>query len=125
MGWGKRRHNDEAGTDLLHEAEVPIISNEECKNVYYDYTITKNMFCAGHKKGRIDTCAGDSGGPILCRDTRKQNKPWTVYGVTSFGDGCGKKNKFGIYAKLPNYVDWIWSIVNCNGVCKNNISNNF
>jgi hypothetical protein len=58
LGWGKRRHNDESGTDVLYEAEVPIISNDECKNVYYDYTITKNMFCAGHKRGRIDTCAG-------------------------------------------------------------------
>lgn len=55
IGWGKRRHNDDSGTNVLHEAEVPIISNEECKSVYYDYTITKNMFCAGHKKGRIDT----------------------------------------------------------------------
>lgn len=44
---------------MLHEAEVPIISNEECKSVYYDYTITKNMFCAGHKKGRIDTVRFD------------------------------------------------------------------
>ena len=44
---------------MLHEAEVPIISNEECKSVYYDYTITKNMFCAGHKKGRIDTVRDD------------------------------------------------------------------
>ncbi|CAO1401444.1 unnamed protein product [Diamesa serratosioi] len=118
IGWGKRRHNDDSGTNVLHEAEVPIISNEECKSVYYDYTITKNMFCAGHKKGRIDTCAGDSGGPILCRDSKKSNKPWTVYGITSFGDGCGKKNKFGIYTKLTNYVDFIWSIVNCNGICK-------
>lgn len=65
IGWGKRRHSDESGTNVLHEAEVPIISNESCKNVYYDYVITKNMFCAG--ANRVDTCAGDSGGPILCR----------------------------------------------------------
>lgn len=71
-----------------------------------------------------DTCAGDSGGPILCRDSNKSNKPWTVYGITSFGDGCGKKNKFGIYTKLTNYVDFIWSIVNCNGLCDNNTSLN-
>ncbi|XP_059615747.1 plasminogen-like [Phlebotomus argentipes] len=118
IGWGKRRDQDDAGTNVLHEAEVPIITNEECKAVYYDYTITKNMFCAGHKKGRIDSCSGDSGGPILCRDYTKASNPWTIYGITSFGDGCGKRNKFGIYTKILNYVDWIWSVVNCNGVCK-------
>lgn len=48
-------------------AQVPIISNDDCRDVYQDYTITKNMFCAGHRRGRIDTCAGDSGGPLLCR----------------------------------------------------------
>ncbi|GAB0093216.1 Peptidase S1 domain-containing protein [Sergentomyia squamirostris] len=118
IGWGKRRDQDDAGTTVLHEAEVPIITNEECKAVYHDYTITKNMFCAGHKKGRIDSCSGDSGGPILCRDYTKVSQPWTIYGITSFGDGCGKRNKFGIYTKILNYVDWIWSVVNCNGVCK-------
>lgn len=123
IGWGKRRNTDEAGTSLLHEAEVPIISNEDCKQVYFDYTITKNMFCAGHKRGRIDTCAGDSGGPILCRDTTIPNQPWTIFGITSFGDGCGKRNKFGIYAKVPNYVDWIWSVINCNGNCNATYSN--
>jgi secreted trypsin-like serine protease len=62
IGWGKRKHSDESGTNVLHEAEVPIISNESCKSVYYDYVITKNMFCAG--ANRVDTCAGDSGGEI-------------------------------------------------------------
>jgi secreted trypsin-like serine protease len=41
-------------------------------------------------------------------------------GITSFGDGCGKRLKFGIYTKITNYVDFIWSIVNCNGLCENN-----
>ncbi|XP_055535038.1 uncharacterized protein LOC129724307 [Wyeomyia smithii] len=118
IGWGKKRHSDDAGTDVLHEAEVPIITNDKCRAVYHDYTITKNMFCAGHKRGRVDTCAGDSGGPLLCRDTTKVNSPWTIFGITSFGDGCGKKNKFGIYTKLPNYVDWVWSVINCDGNCR-------
>ncbi|XP_063700556.1 uncharacterized protein LOC134830876 [Culicoides brevitarsis] len=111
IGWGKRRHWDDAGTNILHEAEVPIVPINECRSVYYDYTITKNMFCAGHKRGRIDTCAGDSGGGLLCRDASKPHQPWTVFGITSFGDGCGKKNKFGIYTKLPNYVEWIMSVI--------------
>ncbi|XP_065359756.1 uncharacterized protein LOC135953707 [Calliphora vicina] len=118
IGWGKRRNRDIAGTSVLHQAEVPIIPMDNCRSVYHDYTITKNMFCAGHKRGRIDTCAGDSGGPLLCRDTTKPNHPWTIFGITSFGDGCAKRNKFGIYAKVPNYVDWVWSVINCNGNCK-------
>ncbi|XP_030385413.1 uncharacterized protein LOC115632416 [Scaptodrosophila lebanonensis] len=118
IGWGKRRNHDVVGTSVLHQAEVPIIPMANCRSVYHDYTITKNMFCAGHQRGRIDTCAGDSGGPLLCRDTTKPNHPWTIFGITSFGDGCAKRNKFGIYAKVPNYVDWVWSVVNCNGNCK-------
>ncbi|KAH8240235.1 hypothetical protein KR032_012359 [Drosophila birchii] len=118
IGWGKRRNRDATGTSVLHKATVPIIPMNNCRKVYYDYTITKNMFCAGHKRGHIDTCAGDSGGPLLCRDTTKPNHPWTIFGITSFGDGCAQKNKFGIYAKVSNYVDWVWSVVNCNGNCK-------
>ncbi|KAH8397498.1 hypothetical protein KR222_008324 [Zaprionus bogoriensis] len=118
IGWGKRRYRDAGGTNILHQAEVPIIPMDNCRSVYKEITITKNMFCAGHRKGRIDTCAGDSGGPLLCRDTTKPNHPWTIFGITSFGDGCAKRNKFGIYAKVSNYVDWVWSVVNCNGNCK-------
>ena len=32
---------------------------------------------------------------------------WTVYGITSFGEGCGNQGKYGIYAKVPNYSQWI------------------
>ncbi|XP_034481725.1 uncharacterized protein LOC117787336 [Drosophila innubila] len=118
IGWGKRRNRDAMGTSILQQADLPIIPMDNCRSVYHDYTITKNMFCAGHQRGRIDTCAGDSGGPLLCRDTTKANHPWTIFGITSFGDGCAKRNKFGIYAKVPNYVDWVWSVINCDGNCK-------
>ena len=82
------------------------MAKEVCRNVYEDYHITDNMFCAGYRRGRKDSCAGDSGGPLLCRDYRDR---WTVFGITSFGEGCGKKGKFGIYTKLPNYIKWIQS----------------
>lgn len=44
-----------------------------------------------------------SGGPLLCM----KNNRWTVYGITSFGEGCGRQGKYGIYAKVPNYTDWL------------------
>lgn len=69
------------------------------------------MFCAGYRRGKMDSCAGDSGGPLLCRDPRKPDHGWTIFGITSFGEGCGKRGKFGIYAKLPNYVRWITRVM--------------
>jgi len=109
IGWGKKRSSDAFGTDILHEATVPIVASHICRNVYMDYHITDNMFCAGYERGRKDSCAGDSGGPLLCQDDTSR---WTVFGITSFGEGCGKRGKFGIYTKLPNYVKWIHSWTN-------------
>ena len=40
------------------------MSKAACKSVYKDYFISDNMFCAGHREGRIDSCAGDSGKAI-------------------------------------------------------------
>ncbi|KAI4478802.1 hypothetical protein M0804_011548 [Polistes exclamans] len=107
LGWGKSRVTDDFGTDILHEVKIPIVSSEICRKVYVDYRITDNMFCAGYRRGKMDSCAGDSGGPLLCRDPRRPDHGWTIFGITSFGEGCGKRGKFGIYAKLPNYVKWI------------------
>ena len=49
------------GLDVHLSFQIPIVSKGECLNVYKDYLITENMFCAGYKGGRIDSCAGDSG----------------------------------------------------------------
>lgn len=107
IGWGKEQNTHIFGTDILHKAEVPIIASHVCKTVYEDYYITSNMFCAGYRGGRIDSCAGDSGGPLLCHHFGR----WYIYGITSFGEGCGKRGKFGIYAKVSNYRHWIQSVI--------------
>lgn len=108
LGWGKKHNTDLFGTHELQEARVPIADTEECKKVYDSYHITENMFCAGHRLGRVDSCAGDSGGPLMLRKKDgKQRNRWYLYGITSFGEGCGKKGKYGIYAKVPRMVSWI------------------
>lgn len=116
LGWGKKRNSAVFGTDVLHQAQVPIADSDDCKRVYENYFISDNMVCAGYKKGKVDSCAGDSGGPLLFN--RKQadsnRDQWFLYGITSFGEGCGKKGRYGIYAKVPNLVGWIRKTIQSN-----------
>ncbi|ODM95536.1 Chymotrypsinogen 2 [Orchesella cincta] len=97
LGWGKRNHTHVFGTTALHEGKVPINAGIRMAHMKSPKT------CSA-----LDSCAG----PILCTEDNR----WTVFGVTSFGDGCGRKNKFGIYAKVANYVGWIRKIMRANEV---------
>lgn len=110
LGWGAIAYHrlrdgkpEVERDDTLYEAKVPVVDFEECKNSYGDDLETHHVICAGYKEGRIDSCTGDSGGPLLLE---KDNK-WHVYGVTSFGDECGKEGKYGIYSRTSSYVTWI------------------
>ncbi|XP_060077752.1 putative serine protease 42 [Ylistrum balloti] len=113
VGWGKERNTDVTGSDVLQEAQVPIVNKKKCRKAF-DYKITDKQICAGYKKGGVDSCAGDSGGPLLCPRNDNGTMRWFVYGVTSYGEGCGQKGKFGIYTKVTNYLKWINRIVRNN-----------
>ena len=49
-------------SDVLQEAQVPIITNDKCREAYGASAITDRMICAGYSSGGTDTCQGDSGG---------------------------------------------------------------
>ncbi|KAM9462634.1 hyaluronan-binding protein 2-like [Clarias gariepinus] len=95
---------DESGSSQLLETKVLLISQDRCKApTVLGELLDGNMLCAGRMQGGVDACQGDSGGPLIC----KQNGTHYVYGVVSWGDGCGKKNKPGVYARVTQFLDWI------------------
>ncbi|XP_035219350.1 chymotrypsinogen 2-like [Stegodyphus dumicola] len=107
-GWGSRRADTVYTSDVLHQADVPIVPPKECQKAYKGHYIRGNMLCAGYETGNVDSCRGDSGGPLI---HKQKDGTWAVYGVTSFGDGCGQKKKFGIYANVVTHLSWIIDII--------------
>lgn len=74
---------------------------------YGPFEVTSGMVCAGHLDGRIDTCTGDSGGPLTC----VVNGQHVLYGITSWGKGCGRRGQPGMYTKITKFLRWIHDIV--------------
>ncbi|XP_059581563.1 acrosin-like [Alligator mississippiensis] len=105
-GWGYMKEKSGITADILQEAQVHYIDYVTCNSsTWYRGNIHSNNICAGHKKGGIDSCQGDSGGPLQCRE-ETSNRFWLM-GITSWGMGCARAQRPGIYTLARNYFDWI------------------
>ena len=110
-GWG---HTEYGGNNarILQEIGVNIFSNEYChaKSIYGSF-IQPNELCAGlpdkdgekYIGGDIDSCFGDSGGPLICEEDGKA----VVTGVVSWGEKCAVKGFPGIYGRVYHHSSWI------------------
>uniref|UniRef100_H0ZI18 Serine protease 56 n=1 Tax=Taeniopygia guttata TaxID=59729 RepID=H0ZI18_TAEGU len=103
-GWGSL-YEEGPPADVVMEAQVPLLSQETCRGALGKDLLTSAMFCAGYLSGGIDSCQGDSGGPLACEDPTSHH--FVLYGITSWGDGCGERGKPGVYTRVTAFTDWL------------------
>ena len=65
---------------------------------------TENFYRRKYDLLYLDTCYGDSGGPLM---TYSSNKQWVLVGVTSGGYECGHAGIAGVYTRVTSYLYWI------------------
>ncbi|WP_413692259.1 serine protease [Psychromonas sp. KJ10-2] len=107
IGYGKMSGDEEATPEeyiptTLQEAELPFIPTNQCS---WGSLVTDNMFCAGYSAYEnidIDSCSGDSGGPLFT-DIDGQ---LTLVGLVSWGSStCADAP--GVYTNVSNLRTWV------------------
>lgn len=124
-GWGETRgtHRNPSGEyepkEYMRWVDVPYVPINQCNaqlgmnprdgkswlNPAADY---QSQLCAGHRRGGKDACQGDSGGPLFQMSGKRR---YTQYGVVSWGLGCARAGKPGVYTSVAHYKSWIESII--------------
>ncbi len=102
-GWGATEEGGNA-PDTLQKAQVPITTDAYCADAYGSSFDAQTMVCAGFPEGGVDTCQGDSGGPLFAGGR--------VVGVTSWGEGCARAGRPGVYARVADTKlrTWVESV---------------
>lgn len=104
-GWGTTE--TQAPSQELLKARLSVASLDECRDVHRTVQFSDNQICA-KGPGIVDTCKGDSGGPLFFPFSLNGTK-YIQFGIVSAGaPGCGAgDSKPGIYVRVQNYVHWI------------------
>jgi trypsin len=103
VGWGATEEGGDT-PENLQEARVPITTDAYCAGAYSDFD-PATMVCAGFPQGGVDTCQGDSGGPMFGRTSAGALR---VVGTTSFGEGCARPGKPGVYGRVGDQTLRPW-----------------
>ncbi|MBX9595444.1 MAG: trypsin-like serine protease [Roseomonas sp.] len=107
-GWGQTREGRDAPTsNRLLQVNLPLVSQQDCQRVYANGvrpgSLGDHTLCAGFRDGGRDSCQGDSGGPLFAN-----GRTGTVQiGVVSWGEGCARAGRPGVYASVGHFESWI------------------
>ncbi|XP_039986276.1 transmembrane protease serine 4a isoform X2 [Xiphias gladius] len=109
-GWGYLEENGEVSPSL-QKANIPLIDQAVCSSpTMYGSSITQRMICAGFLKGEVDACQGDSGGPLVHFTSSR----WHLVGVVSWGIGCARERRPGVYCNVEEMLNWIYTVIEKN-----------
>ena len=93
-GWGD---TEGPPPSQLQAATVQIIDDGTCGADYGADFDRNTMICAGFQSGGVDTCAGDSGGPL---QAPLAAGGYRLVGITSWGEGCADPGAPGVYTRI-------------------------
>ena len=112
-GWGKTVNEPNRGnSDVLQHVVMPVVDrkNVRCRNSIID---ADRQLCAGYDRFSVDTCAGDSGAPLLVVErTGRQDGYFVVAGIVSYGNRqCDASLSSGVYTRVSFYMPWIRALL--------------
>ncbi|KAL3932627.1 MAG: hypothetical protein SGBAC_010758 [Bacillariaceae sp.] len=102
---GEEDDEVEARNIALQKVTIEVIPHAECNGgmMYNGLIKDDSMLCAGDRQGGKDACFGDSGAPLF----EVENGAYKQIGVVSFGAGCARPDRPGVYARVSSAYDWI------------------
>lgn len=100
-GWGRTLVSKRSSIKL--KVSIPTFDFETCRQLYSTRSISlsDSQLCAGGNYAQ-DSCNGDSGGPLMSRESNA----WIAEGIVSFGLGCGLERP-AVYTKVQSFLPWI------------------
>ncbi|GHF66263.1 trypsin [Streptomyces mashuensis] len=100
-GWGADQEGGSQQRTLL-KATVPFVDDATCQEAYGGSLTPGDEICAGYMDtGGVDTCQGDSGGPMFRKD---DTGAWIEVGIVSWGEGCARPGKPGVYTEVSTFA---------------------
>ncbi|KAG5880061.1 hypothetical protein JTB14_034692 [Gonioctena quinquepunctata] len=99
-GWGKTSNAQKKESSILKYITSPILSNDDCKKASNDYKkiVVPTILCLSGQ-GKVGTCHGDSGGPLIVDGVQ--------IGLVSFGYKDCTAGFPSVFTRLTEYKDWI------------------
>jgi V8-like Glu-specific endopeptidase len=95
-GYGVTSNDPNAYAGVLYEATVPMQSDSTCASTFGSAYDQNRMICAG--TSGVDSCHGDSGGPIFVNGAQA--------GIVDWGpNDCA--SSYGVYERLSYYHDQV------------------